>query len=278
LKVITIKKRGEPKITYEYKVDSRFTNNLSLYFLRFSRDAVISLRRSGKDDLYLHLKDMKEALLSKKQNGETYDRSQNFDFLCKKAQVPFFKKNGDPKDNRIVKRELNDILSSINEKTDLKFEMKWEKKQNKSRWNYEPHFYFEEVENYTTGNFVKKYRITAEKREEKAIIFRENLLHELLDTCRRYIDLSEAGEGIENLFYLWLISNNNKNEKALAFQNAQYITFGSLHKDIDQMTKDWLASLEFLPKLDDIIKKWEQYTETNENKKDKFKSIMSAQR
>ena len=51
LEVVTIKKRGTAKVMFNYKVDTKFTNNLSLYFLRFSKDAVIALRRSGNDDV-----------------------------------------------------------------------------------------------------------------------------------------------------------------------------------------------------------------------------------
>jgi len=278
LKITMLKRRGEAKIKYDYTVDQRFNNNLSLYFLRFNKDAVIALRRSGKDDLYLHLKDLRDALLAKKQIGEIFNRSQNFEFLCSKGQIPFFKKNGEPKDNRIVKRELNDVLSMINEKTDLKFSVKWTKKQLKSRWNYEPHFYFSEVEDYNTKGIYRNIVVTREKREEKVAIFKENLLHELLATCRRYVDLSDIGDGVENLFFLWLISNRNINEKGLAFQNAQYLTFGSLHKEIEEMTKDWLASLESLQKLEDIIKRWEQYAEKMESKKEKFKNALSSQK
>jgi len=275
LKVTTIKKKGGLKIMYEYQVDQRFTTNLSLYFLRFSRDAVIALRRSGNDDLYLHLKEMKDALFAKKQKREDYDRSQNFEFLCKKAQIPFFKRNGDPKDNREVKRELNNVLALINEKTELKFVVKWKKKRETSRWEYEPHFYFTEVETFDSTNPVVKWRVSSEKKIEKALIFKENLLHELLNTYRRYNDTSEIKEGIENLFYLWLVSNRNKNEKGLAFQNAQIFTFGALHKDIDDMTKDWLSSLECLPKLEDIIKKWEQYIEKDERRREKIKGTLN---
>jgi len=278
LKVIMLKRRGEAKITYDYAVNSKFTNNLSLYFLKFSKDAVISLRRSGKDDLYLHLKDVKDALFSKKQSKEVYDRSQNFEFLCNKAQIPLYKKDDTPKDNRIIKRELNDVLSMINEKTDLKFTVKWAKKQLKSRWNYEPHFYFEEVEGYDPKLIYRNMLITSEKRHERNTIFKENLLFELLETCRRYVDLSNIGEGVEALFFLWLTSDRNINEKRLAFQNAQYLTFGSLHQNIEEMTKDWLTSLDSLQKLEDITKRWEEYAEKMQSRKEKMKRALSSQK
>ena len=261
LEVTTVKKRGGEKITYKYKIDPKFTNNLSLYFLRFSKDAVIALRRSGKDDLYLYLKDVKDTFLLKKQNSNAYDRSQKFDFLCDKAQIPFFKKNGDPKENREMKRELNNVLRSINEKTDLKFEVKWKKRSSNSRWSYDPHFFFVEVETFNPNSIVKQSFVEHDKKQEKAVIFKENLLHELLDTYRRHNDVSGIQEGIESLFFLWLTSNRNKNEKGFAFQTAQYKTFGSLHNDIEDMTKYWLTSLETLKALADVSKSWEQYAE-----------------
>lgn len=275
LEVTTIKRRGEPKITFRYKVDPKFTNNLSLYFLRFSKDAVIALRRSGIDDLYLYLKDLKDTFFLKKQSNKEYDRGQSFDFLCNKAQIPFIKKNGDPKENREIKRELNNVLKAINEKTDLKFSLKWKKKQTKSRWNYEPHFFFNDVESFDSNNFVQNIRVRQKRKDEKSIIFKENLLHELLDTYRRHNDVSVIEEGIENLFYLWIVSNRNKNEKALAFQNAQYLTFGSLHKDIEELTKNWILSLDSLQDLNDIIKQWEQYSDKEERNREKFKNVLS---
>ena len=170
---------------------------------------------------------------------------------------------------------MANVLKSINEKTDLKFAVKWKKKHNKSRWNYEPHFYFTEVETYNPNNpGIRSYERQV-KKDQKAIIFKENLLHELLDTYRRHNDITSVKEGIENLFFLWLISNRNKNEKALAFQNAQYLTFGSLHKDIEEMTKSWLASLDSLKDLGSIIKRWEQYTAEEERNKVKLQKFFN---
>ncbi|MDR2909972.1 MAG: hypothetical protein LBV47_01195 [Bacteroidales bacterium] len=277
LDVITIKKKGKPKIMFRYKVAPKFTTNLSLYFLRFSLDAFICLRRSGNDDMYLHLKELKEIFLMKKKNGQDYERGQNFNFLCNKAQISFFTKEGKEKDNREVKRGLNDILELINLKTDLKFLVVWVKKYPKSKWKYEPEFYFTEVETFDKRSFRQQVNESKEKIEEKGVIFKENLLHELLDTYRNHNNVSGITEGLEQLFYLWVISNRNTNEKGLAFQNAQYKTFGALPKDIDEIKKEWLSSLESLRELGEVTKTWEMYAEKKHSQREKLKGILAQQ-
>ena len=84
--------------------------------------------------------------------------------------LSFLTKDGNEIPNRQTKRKLVDIFKVINEKTDLNFTVKWGKKKDVKigRWNYEPHFYFDEVEAFDNKGQIKKWLVTNEKKEEKA--------------------------------------------------------------------------------------------------------------
>jgi hypothetical protein len=73
----TVKGKGSPKISFAYDVNKNFITNLSLYFLKFNRESLITLRRAGLDDLYLYLKNFKETLQEKLKVSTEIDRSLN---------------------------------------------------------------------------------------------------------------------------------------------------------------------------------------------------------
>jgi hypothetical protein len=88
----TVKGKGSPKIFFTYDINKNFITNLSLYFLKFNKAALITLRRAGLDDLYLYLKNFKETLQEKSKTSTEIDRSLNFNHLCRIARIPLQKK------------------------------------------------------------------------------------------------------------------------------------------------------------------------------------------
>jgi hypothetical protein len=234
-KLITtiVKGKGSPKISFAYDVNRNFITNLSLYFLKFNKEALITLRRSGLDDLYLYLKNFKETLQEKLKASTAIDRSLNFNHLCKIARIPMQKKDGlDFKNPRDIKQKLIGAFSTINEQTDLKFKVEWVKSTPNTRWKYLPLFFFEDEHD------KKSITYNVQRRQERMMIFEENLKYELLNYFKQHND-----EWTEQSMLKWLKSDENIAEKELAFRTAQYKTFGKIHQDIDKMSKTWCASL-----------------------------------
>jgi hypothetical protein len=238
----TIKGKGSPKILFTYDINKNFITNLSLYFLKFSKEALITLRRAGLDDLYLYLKNFKETLHEKLKNSikTNIDKSLNFNHLCKIARIPMQKKNGsDFKNPRDIKQKLIDAFKIINEQTDLKFKVEWIKSTPNTRWKYLPVFFFDDEQDAKISiyNNIKRH-------QERMTIFQENLQYELLECFKQY-----NNERTEQALLQWLRSDSNIAEKELAFRTAQYKTFGKIHRDIDKMTKAWRSSLTQMTNL-----------------------------
>jgi hypothetical protein len=238
----TIKGKGSPKVFFNYDINKNFITNLSLYFLKFSKEALITLRRAGLDDLYLYLKNFKETLQEKLKTSTEIDRSLNFNHLCKIARIPFQKKDGSElKNQRDIKQKLIDAFVKINEQTDLKFTVEWVKSTKNTRWKYLPLFFFEDETASGYGHNVIR-------RQERMIIFEENLKHELLKCFKQH---NNECEWTEHAMLEWLKSNKDIAEKGLAFRTAQYKTFGKIHCNIDKMTKEWCMSLPKINSLQD---------------------------
>jgi hypothetical protein len=241
LTVTTVKGKGSPKIFYTYDINENFITNLSLYFLKFSKEALITLRRAGLDDLYLYLKNFKETLQEKLKTSTEIDRSLNFNHLCKIARIPLRKQDGSEFNNpRDIKQKLIDAFVKINEQTDLKFRVEWVKSTPDTRWKYLPLFFFESE----TGELV--HHII--RRQERITIFKENLKYELLNYFKQHND-----ERTEQSVVEWLKSDKNIVEKELAFRSAQYKTFGKIHYNIDKMIKAWRISLSKINSLQELL-------------------------
>jgi hypothetical protein len=242
----TLKGKGSPKILFNYDINENFITNLSLYFLKFNKESLITLRRAGLDDLYLYLKNFKETLQERGKTSAAIDRTLNFNHLCTIARIPFLKKDGTEfKNPRDIKKKLIEAFNTINRQTDLKFEVKWGKSVPTSRWKYLPSFYFSE-ENISTPIYSKILRNT-----ERLIIFGENLRYELLHCFKKHNEL--AVKDIELAMLQWLKSDKDIAEKELAFRSAQYKTFGMVHRNIDRLVAVWIAALRRITSLNEMI-------------------------
>jgi hypothetical protein len=239
----TVKGKGSPKIFYTYDINENFITNLSLYFLKFSKEALITLRRAGLDDLYLYLKNFKETLQEKLKTSTEIDRSLNFNHLCKIARIPLQRNDGSEfKNPRNIKQKLIDAFKSINEQTELKFRVEWIKSTPNTRWKYLPLFFFKDEE--IAVGFVHNMK----RRQERMTIFKENLKYELLNCFKQH-----HSERTEQSMLEWLKSDRHMDEKELAFRTAQYKTFGKIHHNIDKMIKAWRISLPKINSLQDCL-------------------------
>jgi hypothetical protein len=237
----TVKGKGSPKVFFTYDVNKNFITNLSLYFLKFNKESLITLRRAGLDDLYLYLKNFKETLQEKLKVSTDINRSLNFNHLCKIARIPMRKKDGsDFKNPRDLKQKLLDALNMINTQTDLHFKVEWIKSTPNAKWKYLPVFFFEKEQ---AGKSIVN---TIQRHEDRTIIFGENLKYELLNYFKQHND-----ERTEQAMLAWLKSGQNIAEKELAFRIAQYKTFGKIHREIDRITKAWMSSLSSLTSFKD---------------------------
>jgi hypothetical protein len=238
----TVKGKGYPKVFFTYDINKNFIINLSLYFLKFSKEALITLRRAGLDDLYLYLKNFKETIQEKLKTSTEVNRSLNFNHLCQIARISLQKRDGSEfKNPRDRKQKLIDTFVKINEQTDLKFSVEWGRSTPNARWKYLPYFFFEDE---TVMSELHRHSII--RRRERMIIFKENLNYELLNCFKQHNDEWTAQSMLE-----WLRSDRNIAEKELAFRTAQYKTFGKIHRNIDKMTKEWRISLSKINNLQD---------------------------
>jgi hypothetical protein len=242
----TVKGKGSPKVLFNYDINRNFITNLSLYFLKFSKEALITLRRAGLDDLYLYLKNFKETLQERLKTSMEINRSLNFNHLCRIARIPLQKKdNTEFKNPRDIKQKLISALKTINEQTDLKFRVEWVKSTPNTRWKYLPLFFFEdEINPAAAGFLLNNNRI---RQQERMSIFEENLKYELLNCFKQHSD-----EWAEHSILEWLRSDRDIAEKELAFRTAQYQTFGKVHPAIEKITKAWRSTLSKTINFQDI--------------------------
>ncbi|MDR2449534.1 MAG: hypothetical protein LBD52_06205 [Prevotellaceae bacterium] len=244
----TVKGKGSPKIFFNYDINKNFITNLSLYFLKFNKEALITLRRAGLDDLYLYLKNFKETLQEKLKTSTEIDRSLNFNHLCKIARIPLQKKDGSEFENpRDIKQKLIHAFNVINKQTDLKFSVTWAKTTPNTRWKYLPLFFFEIGSEAMASGMYKDIV----RRQERMVIFEENLKYELLNCFKQH---NYSDKWTEQSMLEWLKSDRDIAEKELAFRTAQYETFGKIHNHIDKMTKAWYTSLSKINSFQDCLK------------------------
>jgi hypothetical protein len=240
------KNSGSPKVTYTYTLNQKFRDNLSLFFMRFEHSSIFKLRRSGLDHLYVYLKNMKDTFIEKSKRNEEIDRSLNFNQMCEMAGVPRYNKEGEMfKNPRDIKYKLNKVFEKLNTDTDLKFSIKWSKAGKNAKGNYVPNICFEEEKEKTHHMYLSSVR-----HHERKLIFRQNLLLELLEYFKRH---NAERDNLEENTLLWLRKDKDQSSKELAFRNAQFKTYGRVHKNIDKMVSDWMKTLSNLNRIDDLL-------------------------
>lgn len=249
---LTVRRKGKnEKYFYSYSVDKNFIANLSLYYLNCNKQSLIALRQSSLDDLYLFLSNMRASIVEKLRNTkeESYYGSIDFEFLCTLAQIKKFTKsdpehNNPPKEVPAKKRKqlLITALNKINEKTELKFEVSWQKKKPTDRWDYYPIINFM-ITREETITSPKNHELIEEKHE----IFRQNLGHELWDVYKFIGTATKAN------FFDWLNDNSKDlKEKEMAYRYANLKTYGKSYTYIDMAINSWLKKLPTITSMENI--------------------------
>jgi len=248
--IIKGKSGGLPRVCYRYTLHEKFKKNLSLYFMRFDVKSIIGLRRAGLDELYVYLKNLKEIFLEKKKVNEPYDRKLNFNQMCSLAGVPRYTKDGNEfKNPRDIKYKLNSAFQRVICETELKFTIQWSKYYKNALGNYIPSIYFDEVEKYEKSRGHEIFGSMV-KHHERLMIFKQNLIHELI---KYYGNHNVDRDDIEKRLLDWLVSDKDMQNKELAFRNAQYESFGTVHPKIDKIITDWKQRIKQLDSIDNII-------------------------
>lgn len=111
------------KIYYEYELQEAFINNLARYFLKISVEIFAGLRKSGLQDFYISLINIRDKSNRENKDSVTVDWL-TFDALCRYANTNCSR----PSDNKLY---INKAIKKINKlaKTEM-LSIEWEKNGN----------------------------------------------------------------------------------------------------------------------------------------------------
>jgi len=227
------------KNIYSYTLDKLFIENLSHYYLKGARESLLHLRKSSLDDLYLYLLNLKNNLQVKGQNQTTLSETINFELLCDLAHIKSIKESGEPYENKYRKRDLIRALREIHNKSELKFDLQWTKRPN-DKFYFIPIFIFE-----------KPQKIDPIK--ERDAIFKSRLGHELIDSFRVLNKASYYSDKRDERFIEWLRDTNlHVKEKILAYENANFRTYGKISPYIDSMKENFIKKCATVTSLKEL--------------------------
>ncbi|MCS6796340.1 MAG: hypothetical protein NZ516_10310 [Raineya sp.] len=198
VQVIIDEKNGYKRY-YKFRASDKFLNNLSRYFAKINLEAFNALRKSGLQNLYLFLTNLKENVLFKKVEAARV----NFDLLCNLAEIG-------ASENKQRKKYLIQALQKINKVCKLNFELLWEKN---GKFAYQPVLKFD----------LSEVKSKQDRVKEMAITFDNALLHLLVkiynQVCSNDLELESFREWFND-------KNKNRTEKAWAYVKVQYEVFG----------------------------------------------------
>jgi len=244
--IINSTRGGMARVSYSYAIHDKFRQNLSLYFMRFDIKSIIKLRRAGLSEIYLYLKNLKDTFLEKAKRKEEINRALHFNQMCEMAGISRYNKDGERfKNPRDIKYKLNRVFETLQNETDLKFSITWTKYKKDAHGYYVPNIYFAEETQKTHEIYSNLVRY-----HERKLIFKENLLQELLGYFKHH---NADRENIEENMLIWLKSDRDLNSKELAFRNAQFISYGRVHNNINKIVSAWLFSLPKINSFHEIL-------------------------
>ena len=234
-------KSSNQKVSYTYELDSRFVENLTEYYLKGDRETITRLRKPGLDDLYIYLKNLRDNLAE----AGKFIGTPTFGLMCKLAHI-------NDKEPRFRKNKLKKAMKRLMADSDLEIEeFRWAKGEN-SRYYYDPVIEFK-------PRFAGLVQRDDYIKEEKVNIFRQTLVHELLEKFKkkypRYYKFGETEES-KGYFIKWLKKGEHKDkaEKALAFQNAYFKTWNKAIESFDTPTVQFLRALPTIETLHDLVR------------------------
>ncbi|KOY84354.1 hypothetical protein AD998_21330 [bacterium 336/3] len=184
---------------YKFKASNKFLNNLSRYFTNINLEAFNNLRKSGLQNLYLFLTNLKDNILYKNEDRATV----NFDLLCNLAEI----KN---QENKQKKKYLIKALEKVNQETKINIELSWN--QN-GRYFYQPVFKFQMNEQKTKLQRAVEMTEAFDTALLKVLVKLYNELHPDLLQFTTFKDWFND-------------SKKNRYEKAWAYVKVQYEIFG----------------------------------------------------
>ena len=142
--------------------------------------------------LYHFLLRLKASLFEQGLTGSPAgDRAPKFDFLCEKGGI---NPNQEPK---YRKRDLNAILRTINERTELDFEVEWTRDGGGNK--YVPVFHFTPSPYDIVGESLYAAHM---RKDERMDVLCVEVKHQLVRKCP-YRDLESVDKG-ESMFFEWL--------------------------------------------------------------------------
>lgn len=220
---------------YSYVADGLFLDNLTNFFVLTQKKAFLQLKNTYSVDLYLFLKNSKEALKHSLNNYpdskelECWDIS--FETLCTIAHVSDYKKevNGQTiYENKYRKRDLIKHLDNI-----IKAEpfFSYEFYRDKvSKWSYnlkfnfrldsnDEHFLYNKFKNLQNGRFVEERIVSSERFRIFVETYYKTMLKYLKDNNKSNQEISEED------FYKWLGSDQDVFEKENFFVHSYIIVF-----------------------------------------------------
>ena len=191
-KIIINQDKGTGKVTYTYQMDEDFVRNTSNLYLKTNTASLISLRKTGGVQLYHFLLRLKASLFEQGLTGSPAgERAPKFDFLCEKGGI---NPNQEPK---YRKRDLNAILRTINERTELDFEVEWTRDGGGNK--YVPVFHFTPSPYDIVGESLYAAHM---RKDERMDVLCVEVKHQLIRKCP-YRDLESVDKG-ESMFFEWL--------------------------------------------------------------------------
>jgi len=198
---VIIDEKNNKKRYYKFKASNKFLNNLSRYFTNVNIEAFNSLRKSGLQNLYLFLCNLRDNIFYKKEERA----SVNFDLLCNLAEIK-------SQENKYRKKYLIKSLEKVNEVAKMNMTIHWIKN---GRYAYQPILQFD----------PSTQKTKVERTAEVVDAFDTALLKLLVRIYNElYPDLLEF-----TTFKEWFNDRSkNRHEKAWAYIKVQYEIFGRI--------------------------------------------------
>lgn len=189
------------KISYKYRLSEPFRLALNNYYLTFTLDSLVKLRRRGLSALYGHLVTVSRAVFAQGRTKTLLDSTPSFELLCNLGNIEY----ASPAER---KKNLSKDLLAVDKLSNLHFDFEWVRGPNQKE-RYTIIFTFKpEVGDMPSTRFGQNS--TIEARNNRVSIAVLEFTHNLIKACP--IDYQSISRTTKEQFFEWLSDLNKKTD------------------------------------------------------------------